>query len=105
MTFRFILLMLLMCWLMVMCSCSKDYVEKPTCQRVFMYVDKYDSDTIYLRTDTLHPFKEYENYLCDDELMKWRNHKPTLQGCERDGFEMFRYQVGNEISKPIIYKH
>ena len=70
-----------------------------------MYVDKYNSDTIYLRTDTLHPFRQYENYLCGDSLInQWRNTKVFLQGCERDGFEMFRYRVANEISKPVIFK-
>ena len=103
-TMKLLLFLWLLCWLMVMCSCSKtQWEEKPTCQRVFMYSDKYNSDTIYLRTDTLHPFKEYENYLCDLELLKWRNQKPVLQGCERDGFEMYRYRVGNELSKPIFF--
>lgn len=98
-------ILILICWLMTMCSCSKyEWVESTKCNWVYLYSDKYTSDTIYLRTDTLHPFKQYENYLCDSSLTNWRNHKTFLKGCERDGYEQFRYSIGTEISKPVIYK-
>jgi len=86
-------------------SCSKgNYEQNPTCQRVFMFADFYNSDTIYTHTIEMHPFKPYENYLCNDELVQWRNQPTPLSGCPADGFSKYRYSVGNEITKPIIFK-
>lgn len=101
-----LILLLLICSLMVMCSCSKEkWEEKPTCQRVYSWVDFYNSDTIYYKSVEVFSFLPYQNYLCGDSLInQWRNTKVFLQGCERDGYEQFRYSVGNEISKPVIYK-
>ncbi len=89
----------------VLASCSKgNYEQHPPCQRVFMFADFYNRDTIYTHTIEMHPFKPFENYLCNDELIQWRLNSTTLSGCPADGFRMYRYSVGNEITKPKIFK-
>ena len=75
---------------------------QPRCERACLLSDKYTSDTIYVRTDTL--WKDYN--LCG----KWLDSIKVLIGkdewlrlCDTSfswRYEVWRYVIGNEVTWP-----
>jgi hypothetical protein len=77
---------------LALASCTKEYIEQPTCYRYLELSDKYDGEMVYLKTDTLWPGGRQSTYACDDELKKIENYKPHAEGCEQ-GYQVIRYEI------------
>ena len=100
---RLIILLYVCCAALL--SCKKYEVIEERSQ-VHMMTDFYDSDTVLI--DTREHFytgvKDSVYWFSGKELQDFKNYKPILEGCERDGFQRMRYEF-NTTGKPFIYKH
>jgi hypothetical protein len=85
-------------------SCRKVPMREPTCQRVYMFNDHYNGDTVYTNSDTLWPWGQYANALCDSDLADIKNYKPILQGCVPGGYQRIHYSVGRLVNEIKFYK-
>lgn len=96
---KFIIILLVS---LIALSCSKSDLPDP-CPTVRMFIDYYSivgKDTILTGTDEWFPF--IDNRICDAaERAKCKN--SGFMGCPT-GYRMIRYQIGNEISEPKIFK-
>jgi len=103
---RFIIFIIIMCWLMSMCSCSKDneYIQNPICKRVYELSDKYKLDSSYIKTDTLWPWGKYNNVFCNSDTLQFVNLTVSMKVCTTETLEIRRYVIGNVITKPNLYK-
>jgi hypothetical protein len=90
--------------LMLAASCRKVPMREPTCQRVYMFNDHYNSDTLYTTSDTLWPWGRYANALCDSDLVEIKNYMPILQGCQPQGYQRIHYSIGKLINDIKFYK-
>lgn len=74
-------------------SCTKEYIENPTCRRYLELSDKYDGEMHFLRTDTLWPNGRIANEVCDSDLLRLKNYVPFVEGCTTGGYQEFRYVI------------
>jgi hypothetical protein len=79
--------------LIMFSSCTKEYVQNPTCFRYIELSDKYNSEMIFIKTDTLYPSGKLETYACGEDVEKIQNYVPRMQGCETGGYQVFRYVI------------
>ena len=80
-------------------SCSKSELKQPTCKRVYCLVDKYNRDTVYMRTDTLWPHGRYGNDFCNEDTLRFVT-QPIIFMCMDSTYEILRYVIGNKITRP-----
>lgn len=86
-------------------SCTQEFVPAPpTCQRVYELSDKYDSDTLFIKTDTLWPWGRYANVFCKSDTLIFSQFNDSLHGCEPQGYQRTRYVIGDKKTLPLIFK-
>lgn len=92
--------------LLLAAACTKQYVEHPTCQRVYMLSDKYKLDSTYLHTDSLWPWGRHNNAFCNaDTLIFYETAKPTpMRICADNQLEIIRFVVGEKLTTPTLFK-
>lgn len=103
------LLTILLSAILFFTSCSKNEIitENAPCRKVMEFSDKYSGDSTFLKRDTIMIGGDNINFIvvCYEKLDELRKVVPVLTGCPSDGYQIFRYKIGNENCKPIIFKH
>ena len=78
-------------------SCSKDRIDSPNCDTVCLLSDKYTSDSVYLRTDTLWK----DDNICGEDLIRLSKLQESwIVLCADMSIERWRYVVGNKVTQP-----
>jgi len=77
-------------------SCSKEYVQHPTCFFYMETSDKFTGEMVPIRTDTIWTsgVPGRLNYACDEEVTKLEeaNRNAIPVGCE-SGFQIIHYKI------------
>lgn len=81
-------------------GCTKPEITKTDCQPCCLLSDKYTSDSVYKRTDTLWKDVLYGKWLDSIKAQPQR----TIIMCSDLSIESRRYVIGYEITFPIILK-
>jgi hypothetical protein len=90
-------------------SCSKnEIIAQSTCDRATLLSDKYSSDSVFLKTDTLW----FDAHLCGKDLQNIKAAKdywiifcsPPIQSMPSFTIEHCRYVIGNKITYPLRLK-
>ena len=75
-----------------MASCTKEYIETPSCYRYLELSDKYDGEMVYVHTDTLWPNGRYNNVVCGADVDRLQSFVGKPEGCT-GGWQMVRYEI------------
>lgn len=77
-------------------SCTKEYIQKPTCFFYMMTSDKFTGEMIPIRTDTIWTSGTVGvfSYACDSmvDRLEEANRTATPVGCE-NGYQIFHYKI------------
>jgi hypothetical protein len=80
----------------LLASCTKEYIEKPTCFYYMELSDKFTGDLKPIRVDTIWTsgVPGVLNYACgtDIDKMEQTNKNPYLEGCE-SGWQIIHYKI------------
>ena len=86
----------------ILIGCAKE-LEKPftDCQAACLLSDKYTSDSIYRKTDTLWK----DSQLCGRWLDSLKRQKPsTIVLCADRTIEIWRYVIGHKITSAQVLR-
>ena len=94
--FKFRLTIIAMSVIVSFSNCTKDSLASPKCDKVCLLSDKYNSESVYIRTDTLWK----DDHICGEDLIRLSKKQDFwIVLCADMTIEHWRYVVGNKLTQ------